>query len=121
MNAKYVYSEPIAKVEKNVYVDANGNQIATTKSPNAKYSSLPRYTVCSILDEKTRTLTFGVARCSSKDRFNKKVGRELSLQRALNNPVCTIQVPISLKISDVTVDVALQLMNRYEQERTLKF
>lgn len=120
MNAKYIYSEPIMKVQKDVYVDANGKMIGAKSDNKAKYQNLPRYTVCSILTE-DRMLQFGVARCSSKDRFDKKVGRELSFKRAIEHPVCKIQVPEELKISDVTRDVSMQLIRRIENERTFKF
>ncbi len=119
--AKFVYSTPVVKSSKMVYTDANGSVRAINRTMNAKPTYMPRYTVCSILDDETRTLRFGVARCSSKDSFSKEVGRNLSYERALNNPVCEIHVPESLKISDVTVDVAYRLMERYEKERTLKF
>lgn len=119
--AKFVYSTPITKSSKVVYTDANGSVKAINKDLKSKSTYLPRYTVCSILDDETRTLTFGIARCSSKDAFSKKIGRDLSYERAIKNPVCKIQVPENLKISDVTVDVAFRLMERFEKEHTLKF
>ena len=121
IHAKFVYSEPVVKSSKMVYTDANGSVKAINKEIKSKSVHLPRYTVCSVLDDETRVLSFGIARCSSKDSFSKKIGRELSYERAINNPVCKIQVPDNLKISDVTIDVAYSLMERYEKEHTLKF
>lgn len=119
--AKFVYSAPITKSSKIVYTDANGTVKAINKDVKSKSTHMPRYTVCSILNDETRTLTFGLARCSSKDAFSKKIGRDLSYERAIKNPVCEIKVPDNLKISDVTVDIAYRLMERYEKEHTLKF
>lgn len=120
MNAKYVYSDPVMRVTKDCYVDANGNIIDHGQC-RSKHIALPRYTVCSILNPETCELSFGVARCSAKDKFDRKTGRELSYKRAITNPITTIKVPKELKISDVTMDVALQLMNRIEREGNFKF
>lgn len=117
MNAKYIYSQPVYKVMANVYVNANGDIIGVTKCTDSKSVSLPRYTVCSILDNETRTLYFGLARCSSKDRFDKKIGRQLSTERAINSPVAIIKVPDGAKISEVTFSVAQDIINRYESNR----
>ena len=121
VRAKFVYSAPITKSIKVVYTDANGTIKGINKSLKGKSVSLPRYTVCSVLNDETRTLAFGIARCSPKDAFSKKIGRELSYERAIKNPICEIQVPDNLKISDVTIDIAYRLMERYEKEHTLKF
>lgn len=120
MNAKYVYSPQVYRVEKDVYVDANGNQLRATKKTTSKAVSLPRYTVCSVLVDDD-TLQFGVARCSPKDQFSKEIGRNLSYKRAINNPVCTIHVPNPLKVSEITHDVAHRLMVHYEKQNKVKF
>lgn len=120
MIAKYVYSSPILRVTKDVYVDANGNVIAHGQN-RSKAVFLPRYTVCSILNPETRELSFGIARCSTQDRFSRKIGRELSYKRAIENPITTIQVPKELKISDVTTDVAFQLIDQVESKGKFKF
>lgn len=120
MNIKYVYSNPIIKVAKDCYVDANGNVLDHGQN-RSKQILLPRYTVCSILNPETRELSFGVARCSTKDRFSRKIGRDLSYKRAVSKPITTIKVPEELRISDVTIDISFQLVNRIEQEQNFKF
>ena len=60
--AKFVYSAPITKSSKIVYTDANGTVKAINKDVKGKSTYMPRYTVCSILNDETRTLTFGLAR-----------------------------------------------------------
>lgn len=108
--AKFVYSKPITKVLQSVYVDANGNLINISNNTNAKRISLPRYTVCSLYLRETNELAFGIARCSSNDVFIKKIGRDLSYQRALKNPCCKVSIPVGIKISDMTVAIANQLI-----------
>lgn len=56
---------------------------------------MPRITICSLLNEDRTKLSFGVAVCSAKDRFVKKVGRELAYKRALEHP---------FKVAEVTKD-----------------
>ena len=46
----------------------------------------PRVSICGVWDTETNTMSFGVARCSSRDTFNKKVGKELARERATKSP-----------------------------------
>lgn len=121
MNAKYVYSQPIYTIEKKVCFNANGDVLGFINGSNKKGVFLPRYTVCSILDNDTRTLSFGIARCSGKDKFKKEIGRQLSLKRAMENPIYKVVVPEDQKISDVTVEVAAKLIEQCETNREFNF
>lgn len=91
-NARFYYSLPMVKatvvmVEGSVFdTDNILGYYSHTKTP------LPRITICSVLNKETNTLSFGVAFCSSKDRFVKKIGREISYKRALENPILTLPV-----------------------------
>lgn len=46
----------------------------------------PRLTICGYYNSDENTISFGVSRCSEKDTFNKKKGRELAKYRAISNP-----------------------------------
>lgn len=91
-NARFYYSLPIVKatvvmVENSVFnVDDVLGYYNYTKTP------LPRITICSVLDKEKNTLSFGAAICSAKDRFVKKIGRELSYKRAMENPMLVLPV-----------------------------
>ena len=54
--------------------------------------SLPRLTVCAILDLDAWTMSFGVARCNPTDNFCRKTGRKIALENARTNPV-RIEIP----------------------------
>lgn len=43
-------------------------------------------TICVIFNDKTKIWQLGVAKCSMKDRFTKKIGRDISLGRAIKIP-----------------------------------
>lgn len=116
MNAKYVYSAPKNKAIKMVIVNAEGKEDVLYPYTIKEIHSLPRYTVCSVLDKEKDTLSFGIARCSAKDRFVKKIGRKLSYQRALSNPITVIQNVHVYRISEITRQIANQLILAAEQK-----
>lgn len=70
----------------------------------------PVVTVCGIYDESTGKLNIGIARCSEKDNFVKKVGKELAYNRAVNNPYITVQLPVGSKFSNLFYDIAKNLV-----------
>ena len=73
----------------------------------------PVVTVCAIFDEETGKLSMGIARCSEKDRFVKKIGRELSYKRASENPQLTMNLRKYERFSEVFYDLAKMLQKRY--------
>jgi hypothetical protein len=73
----------------------------------------PIVTVCAIFDEKTGKLSMGIARCSEKDRFVKKIGREISYKRAVENPQLTVNLRKYERFSEVFYDLAKILQRRY--------
>lgn len=73
----------------------------------------PIVTVCAIFDEETGKLSMGVARCSEKDRFIKKIGRELSYNRALENPQLIVNLRKHERFSEVFYDLAKILQRKY--------
>lgn len=73
----------------------------------------PVVTVCAIFDEETGKLSMGIARCSEKDRFVKKVGREISYKRAVENPQLIMNLKKYERFSEVFYDLAKMLQKRY--------
>jgi len=112
---RYYYSLPIVKTEaiaaeSYLFVDGGYNPnaiLAISKSLKPQ----PRITICSILDTDDETLSFGAALCSKRDRFCKKIGRELSYNRALNNPMRVV----SVKGQNVN-QIRIQICNELETE-----
>ena len=73
----------------------------------------PVVTVCAIFDEETGKLSMGIARCSEKDRFIKKIGREISYKRAVENPQLIMNLRKYERFSEVFYDLAKMLQKRY--------
>jgi hypothetical protein len=59
----------------------------------------PRTTVCAVFTE--NSVMFGASRCSTKDSFSKKVGRERSILRAQKNPLKVLPLSEGLNRRDV--------------------
>ena len=78
-----------------------------------KEKPCPIVTVCAIFDEETGKLSMGIARCSEKDRFVKKIGRELSYKRASENPQLVMNLRKYERFSEVFYDLAKMLQKRY--------
>lgn len=93
---RFYYSEPL-HIVKETYVVNSEEQVVDLLTLDC-IKNLPRFTVCSIYDQTAKTLCFGVARCSPKDNFVKKIGRDISLDRAKTNAIKTL--------TDVTIDIA---------------
>lgn len=91
-NARFYYSTPMYTV-KVAAVGANGfNPYNVVGYYGNTIEQMPRITICTILSEDKTKLSFGVAMCSKKDRFVKKIGRELAYNRALNSPIMEVKV-----------------------------
>lgn len=112
--ARFYYSEPWYKAEV-VFVPATGDAAFTNKKP----SPLPRITICGVLDTETNVLSFGAAVCSSKDRFEKKVGRELAEKRALKCPLQQVAVTKD-SISEIFITTAHAIEDRINKMHHLK-
>jgi len=63
-------------------------------------TNLPRISICGIWDTETNKMSFGVARCSHKDSFDKSTGRNISRKRATETPFKIINVDPNDSISD---------------------
>ena len=83
--SRFYYSEP--KIRTEVLISSNGIEKVYGKLKRHK-----RVSICGILDTELNTLSFGATLCSEKDVFHKKIGRELSEKRALENPIMVTNV-----------------------------
>lgn len=88
--SRFYYSRP-AYTHKVTLIEMNSDTFHVIPAGTKLYPK-PRLTVCGVLDEEANTLQFGFTVCSSKDRFEKKIGREISEKRALSNPIITVDV-----------------------------
>lgn len=66
------------------------NQIYRFYSPAVEKS--PRVTVVGTYDQKNDSFNFAAARCSAKDKFNRKIGRSIAEGRLKKNITC-LRVP----------------------------
>lgn len=89
--SRFYYSTPSFETTVIITTDDNGEITVRPKS-GAKLTSRPRMTICGILDTDTNTMSFGVSLCSAKDKFVRKVGKQLSEERAINKPILQIAV-----------------------------
>lgn len=94
-NAHFYYSFPLSTVKALVVGIQDFNPADVVGFYEHSIQPMPRITICSLLSEDHTKLSFGVAVCSTKDRFIKKVGRELAYKRALEHP---------FKVAEVTKD-----------------
>jgi hypothetical protein len=56
-----------------------------------------RATFAGILNKATNTIAIGLAVCSNRDQFQKRVGREISTVRAANHPLTIVPLVADIK------------------------
>lgn len=94
-NARFYYSVPLNTVSA-IAVNQNFDLDGILGIYKASSQSMPRITICTILNEDRTQLSFGVAVCSKKDRFIKKVGRDLAYKIASEDPIFIADVKNSI-------------------------
>lgn len=104
---RFYYGAKLRFGKLDVIVGVDDAVIATGKFDDCYY--IPRVTVCGLFDEKTNSVSFGVARCSAKDRFTKRVGRDLALKRAKENPYVVVKLSSNKKPKDIFFETAQQI------------
>lgn len=104
---KYYYSTDLHLAKMEVIVNNNHKIIATGSISN--YEPLPRVTICGIYDNEEQTMTYGVAICSKKDTFRRKIGQRISYDRAFVKPYRVVQIHPSDKISELFITHARQI------------
>ena len=96
--------------------DASQGNVQFISLENNNLRRAPRVTICGIYDDEQNTLNFGVARCSEKDRFIKRIGRELSTERALHNPIMIMKCNDKIFFGNIFIEVAKELSYKYMTE-----
>lgn len=105
--ARFYYSEELTINSVEVLLK---NESIVAVGKNFKYvRNFPRITICGIYDDENNTMSFGVARCSSRDSFVKAKGRELSQNRAETKPYKIVKILPGQKVSDVFMANAVEI------------
>lgn len=110
---KYYYSKPVHLRRLPVLTDDEGNVLFVYDKVDPTVKKIPRITVASVYDPLSNTMTFGVATCSPKDMFSKKVGRELAEARAKEHPEVTVKAIRRGKVREVSTRYANELIERH--------
>lgn len=106
---RYFYGTEYKIATVPVLLDSNNEIITTLGNPIGKKKSTPRVTICSIYDNNTQMLSFGISRCSAKDCFNKKIGKQIAYARAKNDPIKVIKVQKKSKLNEISTQTCLLL------------
>lgn len=114
LKPRYFYSEPCSLTLAKYVADGEGFLIDIVGEPVFE-KNFPRLTICGIWNTDTNVMTFGVATCSKNDVFVKKVGRELSYERALNNPVKSIDLD-ETNISEQFLAIAREFEDEHRKK-----
>lgn len=115
---KYYYGEDLRRVLMHAIVDSHNNIVQI----NEKYDviTLPRVTICGIYDNEEHTLSFGVAKCTKGDEFNKKLGQNISYARASKKPYRVVQINPEDKISKLFItnakNIEQEVLKNYKKE-----
>lgn len=90
-----------------------------SESKKLKFTKCARYTVAGIYDEENHKFYMGMARCSEKDQFVKKIGRIKAEGRAKSNMnKLAIDIPKEeKKVGTFFVNKALELIKVYETNK----
>lgn len=102
LKERFYYSDDVRLETVEIIVNNNDEIVAI--GDVIKTSPLPKVTICGVWDTEEETMTFGVARCAAKDRFDKAVGRELARKRVSENPYRKVYIKPDQKVPDVFMD-----------------
>lgn len=104
MIVKYFYGDRTPIVVESYY--STGCKHISTKQA-------PVVTICGIYDEETGKLSIGISRCSEKDVFVKKIGRDLARNRATTNPYIVVNLEKGSRFSEIFHDLAKMLTRKF--------
>lgn len=92
---RFYYSRPMYTVSVVALSNHRGEFLPEKVVAFSKSSmkEVPRMTICAILDLDRWTMSFGVARCNPADNFCRKIGREVALKNARENPIFVATPP----------------------------
>lgn len=118
---KYYYS-PSAQIRNIPTVTgADGVPTFIPKNLRASIHNVHRITVASYYDDAENVMKFGVAVCSPEDRFEKKIGRELALKRALTSPEKTVCAIDRSNVANVSRKYADELIKKHLHRHRVHF
>lgn len=72
-----------------------------------------RLTICGIANHDR--MSFGVAACSKKDRFVKRIGRNIAYGRAMKKPIWSFIIPSDENFGKYFIKTAKTIYTRYVQ------
>ena len=107
---RFYYSAPVVTATVAMIETSEFDPDAVLGFWSTSRKPLPRITICAVFNEKDSTLSFGAALCSAKDRFIKKVGREIAEQRARTNPMKVVPVT-----TENVVSIRMQTFEEIEE------
>lgn len=110
---KYYYSEEVAICNLPAVLDKSGNILYVTNNKSAVIERLPRITVASVYDYETNVMRFGVAVCSPEDMFERRIGRQIAVNRAHESPKKTIVGIHRDKIRETSKKYAKSIIDSY--------
>lgn len=108
---KFYYSKALHIRRLPVVTDNEGNVIMVYEKSKPVVVKLPRITVASVYNTETNMMKFGVAVCSTKDVFKKKLGRQIAEGRARKSKDSVIA--LKGKVREVSTRRANELINKY--------
>ena len=112
---KYYYGDDLRRAIAMVTVNSK-NMIIKINSMHT-YDNIPRITICGIYDDVEKTMSYGVAKCSSNDDFRRKLGQKISYHRALHKPYRVVNIKPEDKISKLFItnarDIEKEVLKYY--------
>lgn len=85
-----------------------------------KSEFLPRITICGLISDDYRSISFGVSVCSSEDVFRKTIGRELSEKRAKDTPLMKVAITKTKGITELFMKTTQYLENQIREMKHLR-
>lgn len=105
MIVKYFYGDRTPIIVQSYHSTAGSKHVGTKQ--------VPVVTICGIYDEETGKLSIGISRCSEKDVFVKKIGRDLARNRATTDPYIVVNLEKGSRFSEMFYDMAKILTRKF--------
>ena len=102
LKERFYYSDDVKLANVEVIVNDKDDIVAIGGLVNK--TNLPKVTICGVWDTEEGSMTFGVARCAAKDKFDKSIGRELARKRVSENFYRKVYIKPDQKVPDVFMD-----------------
>lgn len=106
---KFYYSKALHIRKLPVLTDNEGKVVMLYEKSQPIVAKLPRITVAAVYNTETNVMKFGVAVCSTKDVFRKKLGRQIAEGRARKSKNSVIA--LKGKVREVSTKHANELIS----------